>query len=111
MSTIAKPLHLLKTDRRNSEKDAFVRIRISHQPANYLYRKENAVKESKEMLRQRFEAQTDIELAQKPDRWKSYAEWLERLASKKINSELIGENEMLRNKMRKAMNVLEQGVT
>ena len=69
------------------------------------------MKESKEMLRQRFEAQTDIELAQKPDRWKSYAEWLERLASKKINSELIGENEMLRNKMREAMNVLEQGVT
>ena len=69
------------------------------------------MKESKEMLRQRFEAQTDIELAQKPDRWKSYAEWLERLACGKINHELIRENEILHKKMQEAMVVLEQGVT
>lgn len=68
------------------------------------------MKESRKVLRQRFEAQTDIELAQKPD-WKRYAEWLEALAIKDLNKEILRENEMLRSRMQEAMDVLEKGIT
>lgn len=63
------------------------------------------------MLRQRFEAQTDIELAQNPADWKRYAEWLEALAVKELNKKMLRENEMLRNRMQEAMDVLEKGIT
>ena len=69
------------------------------------------MKESREMLRQRFQAQTDIEVDPQPGDWKRYAEWLEKLSIKELNSELVKENEMLRNKIQEAMDVLEQGIT
>ncbi len=68
-------------------------------------------KESREMLRQRFQAQTDVEVDPQPEDWRRYAEWLERISIKKLNNELAEENEMLRNRMQTAMNVLEAGVT
>lgn len=69
------------------------------------------MKESRDMLRQRFQAQTDIEVDPQPGDWKQYAEWLEKLSIKELNSELVKENEMLRNKIQEAMDVLEQGIT
>ena len=69
------------------------------------------MKESREMLRQRFQAQTDIEVDPQPCDWKRYAEWLEKLPIKELNSELVKENEMLRNRIQEAMDVLEQGIT
>ena len=69
------------------------------------------MKESREMLRQRFQAQTDIEVDPQPGDWKRYAEWLEKLSIKELNSELVKENEMLRNKIQEAIDVLEQGIT
>jgi hypothetical protein len=103
-------------------------------------------KESRDMLRQRFEAKTDIEiepgpsesldsqfpgtsteptrkprevaLCFSPDKsgceralhWKQHAEWIEKLSVRKINNELVRENEMLRTKMQQAMNTLEKGI-
>ena len=60
-------------------------------------------KGSKDMLRQRFEAETDIEIESKPSEWKQYAEWVEKLSIKKINNKLVRENEMLRNRMQEAI--------
>jgi hypothetical protein len=108
-------------------------------------RKQETGKESKDMLRQRFEAATDIEiepsqsessdsqfpgssqgftprevaLCSSPDmsgcqrglHWKEYAEWIEKLSVRKINNELVRENEMLRNRMQEAMNTLEAGIS
>ncbi len=69
------------------------------------------MKESKDLLRQRFQAQTDIEVDPQPQDWKQYAEWLEKLAVKELNNELIIENEVLWNRMREARDVLEEGIT
>lgn len=69
------------------------------------------MKESREMLRQRFQAQTDIEVDPQLGDWKRYAEWLEKLTIKELNSELVKENEMLRNRIQEAIDVLEQGIT
>jgi hypothetical protein len=67
--------------------------------------------ESREILRQRFQAQTDVEIDPEPENWKRYAVWLEKLSIKELNSELAKENEMLRNKMQEAMGALEAGIT
>lgn len=69
------------------------------------------MKESKEMLRQRFQSQTDVEVGLHPGDWKRYAEWLEKLAIGELNNELVEENEALRNRMQKAMDALEEGIT
>ncbi len=69
------------------------------------------MKESRDLLRQRFQAQTDIEIHPQPEDWKQYAEWLEKLAVRELNNELVRENEMLRNRMQEAVNVLEEGIT
>ena len=69
------------------------------------------MKESREMLRQRFQAQTDIEVDPQPCDWKRYAEWLEKLSIKELNSELAKENEMLRNRIQETIDILEQGIT
>ena len=68
-------------------------------------------KESKAMLRQRFEAETDIEIEPRSPDWKQYAEWIEKLSVRKINNGLVMENEMLRNSMQEAMNTLEAGIS
>ncbi len=65
--------------------------------------------ESKDALRLRFEAETDIVLVPHPEHWKQYAEWLEELAVKELNNELVRENESLQNKIKEAMDVLEKG--
>jgi len=46
-------------------------------------------------LRERFYSETDIELAVLSD-WESYAKWLEQLAIRRINAEVVGENKVLR---------------
>ena len=65
------------------------------------------MEESKERLRLAFEAETDIVIDAYPKDWKKYAEWLEKLAIKKLNNEVIKENELLRNAMQKAMKALD----
>ncbi len=65
--------------------------------------------ESKDALRARFEAETDIVLVPHPEHWKQYAEWLEELAVKELNNELVRENELLQNKIKEAVDVLEKG--
>ncbi len=65
------------------------------------------MEESKERLRLAFEAETDIEIDAYPSNWKKYAEWLESFSIKKLNNEVIKENELLRNAMQKAMSALD----
>lgn len=69
------------------------------------------MEQGKEALRLRFESQTDIVVVPHPEHWQQYAEWLEELAIKEINTELVKENEWLRDKMSKAMQTLEEGIT
>lgn len=69
------------------------------------------MEQGKEALRLRFESQTDIVLVPHPEHWQQYAEWLEELAIKEINTELVKENEWLRDRMSKAMQTLEEGIT
>jgi hypothetical protein len=66
--------------------------------------------EGKEVLRLRFEAETDIVLAPHPKHWQEYAEWLEELAVKELNNELVKENNVLQKKIAAAMDALEKGV-
>ena len=69
-----------------------------------------SMKESMELLRQRFQAEMDIELDPQPADWEQYAKWIEKLAIKEVNRELVQENEIMRKKMQVAMKVLEQGL-
>lgn len=66
--------------------------------------------ESKQKLRLRFEAETDVVIEPYPEHWKQYAEWLEDLAIKELNNEMVKENERLLQKMRDAMDALEEGI-
>jgi hypothetical protein len=65
---------------------------------------------SQQELRLRFEAETDIVVNQKTKDWRAYALWLENLNIKKINDELVQENEKLRNAFYEAMDILEVGL-
>ena len=65
---------------------------------------------SQQELRLRFEAETDIVVNQKTKDWRAYALWLENLNIKKINDELVQENEKLRNAFYAAMDILEVGL-
>lgn len=69
-----------------------------------------SMKESRELLRQRFQAETDIEIANHSGDWGKYARWIEKLAISKLNRELVRENEVLRSWMQIAMKALEQGI-
>lgn len=62
---------------------------------------------SKEKLRLRFQAETDVVIEPDSEDWKQYAEWLENLAIKKLNNELVKENELLLKKIQKAMDALD----
>jgi hypothetical protein len=68
------------------------------------------MKESKQRLRLRFQAETDVEVDPCPQDWKRYAEWLEKLAIKKLNNQLVKENNLLLEKIQEAMNALEEGM-
>lgn len=65
------------------------------------------MEESKEKLRLRFEAETDVVIDPYPEDWKKYAEWLENLSIKEFNNEIINENELLRKAIQEAINVLD----
>ncbi len=67
------------------------------------------MRDSRTMLRQRFQAETDIEMDPQGD-WGKYAVWLESLAVKELNNELVRDNEFLRTKMEEAAYVLEEGI-
>jgi 2-phospho-L-lactate transferase/gluconeogenesis factor (CofD/UPF0052 family) len=73
--------------------------------------REPAMKQNKKMLRLRFYAETNVELRSKADDWKSYAEWHEKLSAKKVNNEILQSNDLLRSKLRQAMDILEEGIT
>ncbi len=72
---------------------------------------EEAQKKAIEFLRQRFEALTDITLGNDPYACKEYAEWLETLDIQRLNFEIERSNDILRRKMREAMDILEAGIT
>ncbi|MFA5073713.1 MAG: hypothetical protein WC539_07435 [Nitrospirota bacterium] len=69
------------------------------------------MEEIRQKLRHRFQAETDIEIESGFKDWSTYAEWLEVLAVQEINKGLVKENEMMREKMRKAMDLLAQGIS
>jgi hypothetical protein len=69
------------------------------------------MKENREMLRFRFYAETDVEIDPTITDWERYARWLENLAIKDINKEILKENKMLLNKMQEARDILERGIT
>ena len=69
------------------------------------------MRECKKLLRLRFEAETDIVVQSCLEDWKKYAEWLEKLSVKQINCELEKENNFLRKRMEKAMDILEEGIS
>ena len=68
------------------------------------------MEESKQKLRLRFQAETDVVIEPYSEDWKQYAEWLENLAIKELNNEIVKENELLLRKIREAMNALEEGI-
>ncbi len=67
------------------------------------------MEESKQKLRLFFQAETDVVIEPNSEDWKQYAEWLENLAIKELNNEIVKENELLQKKIREAMNILEEG--
>lgn len=68
------------------------------------------MEESKQRLRLRFQAETDVEIEPCPEDWKLYAEWLEKLAVNDLNNEMVKENELLLKKIQEAMETLEEGL-
>lgn len=64
-----------------------------------------------EEFRLRFEAETDIEKLKTIHDWKRYASWLEVLAYKKINSELVKENYKLRQAFYDVIDILDINLT
>ena len=68
------------------------------------------MEESKQKLRLRFQAETDVVIEPDSEDWKQYAEWLENLAIKELNNEIVKENELLLKKIREAMKALEEGI-
>ncbi len=69
------------------------------------------MKESRDMLRQRYQAETDVEIDPQPIDWEQYATWLEHLAINEVNNELVLENELLRSKMKEAIDTLYEGIS
>lgn len=70
----------------------------------------SSMEESRQKLRLLFQAETDVVIEPHPEDWKQYAEWLENLAIKELNNEIVKENELLLKKIREAMNILEEGI-
>lgn len=69
------------------------------------------MQEGKEILRSRFEAQTDIIVGSCPDDWKKYSQWLEKLAIGQLNMELEKNNNRLRDKIEQAIDILEEAIS
>lgn len=69
------------------------------------------MKESKQILRSYFKAQTDIIVGSCHDDWKKYSEWLEKLAIDQLNIKFEKENNWLRDKIANAIDVLEEAIS
>lgn len=69
------------------------------------------MKETQNYLRGLFEAETNISISINSENWKEYSKWLENLKSKDINSEILIENEFLKDKMNTAMNIMYEGIS
>lgn len=69
------------------------------------------MKHTSNTLRERFMSETDISVEVEEGNWKEYSKWLEKLKTEDINSELIIENNYLKRKLLKAIDILYQGVT
>jgi hypothetical protein len=69
--------------------------------------------QSKQMLRQRFYAETDIDVETEshPACWRQYADWLEKAAIKELNHELILDNKMLHGKIQESINILNRAMS
>ena len=68
------------------------------------------VKKMKKKLRARFQSETEIEIFTKSEDWDKYAEWLETLNVKEINTGLAQENDLMRKSMEKAKDILEKAI-
>lgn len=69
------------------------------------------MKETQDLLRGLFEAETNISINIKSENWKEYSKWLEKLKSENINNEIIIENKFLKEKMSKAMDIMYKGIS
>lgn len=69
------------------------------------------MKETKILLREQFEAETNISVNKDSKNWKLYSEWLEQLKSDDINNDIVIENNFLKDKMYKAMNIFYEGIS
>lgn len=67
--------------------------------------------ESMEKLRGDFYAHTDINVGEDSDSWKEYAQWLETLSIKQMNSELLTRHNRIMDSIDKVVNILEQAMT
>jgi hypothetical protein len=68
------------------------------------------MKKIREKLRARFQSETEIEIFTKSEDWDKYAEWLETLNVKEINTGLAQENDLMRKSMEKAKDILEKAI-
>jgi hypothetical protein len=68
------------------------------------------VKKMKKKLRARFQSETDIKIVSKSEDWDKYAEWLEDLNLKEINTGVVKENDFLRKSMEEAFEILKKGI-
>lgn len=69
------------------------------------------MKDGRTYLRRRFESQTDIVIHSRSTSWKKYAIWLEALQVESIKKKLIKENNILRNNIHHAIDILEKAIT
>lgn len=69
------------------------------------------MKETKDLLREQFEAETNISININNENWKEYSRWLEKIKSKDINNEIIIENKFLKEKMSVAIDILYEGIS
>jgi len=61
-------------------------------------------------LRLRFENETSVVIEPYPVNWQKYAEWLEKLAAKELNHEILKENQHLKDRMQKLIDVIKEGI-
>lgn len=69
------------------------------------------MREGRETLRLKFESETNIAMNDKTMAWKKYALWLEHLAVNGLRSKIIKENNHLRARIQRVLNILDDALT
>ena len=67
--------------------------------------------EVQEFLRLKFKAETNIDVHEKMACWKQYALWLERTQMEILGRKIIKENNILRDKIHHAVDILDDAIT